>query len=143
MGRLPWSTWVLTRMSSGQPRMSSLLPLRLSSQETEESPRRRLLVPSLPGLTNKESPSHKKHGISWRLLSMKLMPMVMVSLPVRNSTLLSLRRKPLDQKERREERKESLSSNSANTEQFCSTVTYAADYQRAYTCYINTGFFNT
>merc|ERR1712178_345392 len=121
----------LTRMASGQPRMSSLLPLRLSSQETEESPRRRLLVPSLPGLTNKESPSHKKHGISWRLLSMKLMPMVIVSLPVRNSTLLSLRRKPLDQKER----KESLSSNSANTEQFCSTVTYAADYQRAYTCY--------
>merc|ERR1711988_1605200 len=58
-------------------------------------------------------------------------------------TLLSLRRKLLDQKERREERKESLSSNSANTEQFCSTVTYAAHYQRAYTCYINTGFFNT
>merc|ERR1712146_809774 len=117
------STWVLTRMSSGQPRMSSLLPLRLSSQEMEESPRRRLLVPSLPGLTNKVPPSHRKHGTSW--------------------TLLSLRRKPLDQKERREERKESLSSKSANTEQFCSTVTYAADYQRAYTCYINTGFFNT
>merc|ERR1712178_514402 len=77
--RLPWSTWVLTRMSSGQLRMSSLLPLRLSSLEMEESPRRRLLVPSLPGLTNKVSPSHRKHGTSWRLLSMKLMPMVMCS----------------------------------------------------------------
>merc|ERR1712054_614759 len=78
-----------------------ILPLRLSSPEMVESPRRRLLVPLPSGLTLRVLPSHKRPGMSSRLDSMPSMPMVMVSLPLRKSELPShhQRRERRDQRE--------------------------------------------
>merc|ERR1712078_837655 len=142
--RLPWSTWVLTRILSGQLRTSLLLPLRPSSLEMVISPKKRLLVPLLPGLILKVLPFHKKHGTSWKLLSIMLMPTVMVHLPLMSFTQLSLRKRQLHHKEEEKEEEEKLFLSFANTEHSAQSVTYAARviFRQAYTCYINTGFFN-
>merc|ERR1712100_357656 len=106
----------LTKKSSGQLSKRSRTGLWATSKLVVTSPKKRPQLTLLPGLMRTVLPSHKKHGTSLRLVSMKLMPTAMEPSLLMSLLLLSsmqLRRKVpqlTDHQEEKEDQEEVLFS---------------------------------